>query len=654
MSEAGREPQNARKSQYGGIAGSGVFEKSVIGVIVIAALYFGSELFVPLAISVLLAFSLSPVVRFLRRPHVPKGLAVAVTVLLAFAIIFAVGAIVTRQVTELGTELPGYQAALKDKVRAISNFAGGKGGAIDRASNTLRDLQKELEKGSADSQTVPQLRYTQQSSPDSVNPIPVEVRPPPPTALQQIESIISVALSPLATVGIIVVFVIFLLLKQNDVRDRAIRLMGVHDLEKTTTALDDAGRRLSSYFLMLVVINTGFGTAIGLGLWLIGIPSPVLWGIMAMLMRFMPMVGVFIAAAIPLVLAAAVDPSWFMLGAVVILYLAAEGIMNVVVEPLLQSSSTGLSSLAILLAAAFWTLLWGPIGLLLAVPLTAVLVVLGRHVDGLNFLHVLLGDSPPLTPAESFYQRMLANDPHEAAEQAERLLKDKSLIDYYDDVVMEGLRLAQTDADLQKLELSRLPDIRDAAVSMIEALSDQLAENGRETLGAAADLPEAWRAEGAVICVAGQSALDELSAIILMQLLQHQGFKPTLMRMTDVSTAHMQGTEHSGVKLVCISMLDVEHRGAYVKFLIRRLRRIFPGVNLLGGFWKYSDSDPRKMDILGGATVDGKVKSLAEAVAYCLQQAGNEIRVAATKPASDGNVLSLDRVIVESAAAIQM
>ncbi len=635
MSTTDLVPQPVSKYPRGSYGGSAVLEKSVIGVIVIAALYFGSELFVPLAISVLLAFSLSPVVRFLRRRSVPQGLAVTVTVLLTFMIIFIFGAVVTTQVTELGTELPRYQAALKEKVRAINTLTGGKGGAIDRASDTLRDLQQELEKGSADNQAPAPPRGRVESDRDGVKPIPVEIRLPPPTALQQIESIIAVTLSPVATVGIIIVFVIFLLLQQKDVRDRAIRLLGAHDLERTTVALDDAGRRLSSYFLMLVLMNAGFGAAIGLGLWFIGIPTPVLWGILAMLMRFMPMVGVFIAAAIPGVLAAAVDPGWFMLGAVVTLYLAAEGIMNLVVEPLLQSSSTGLSVLAILLAAAFWTLLWGPIGLLLAVPLTAVLVVLGRHVEGLNFLHVLLGDTPPLTPAESFYQRMLANDPHEAAEQAEKLLKEKPLIDYYDDVVMEGLRLAQTDADLQKLELSRLPDIRNAAVSMIEALSEQLAESGKETLDAAAELPEAWREEGAVTCVAGQSALDELGAIILTQLLRHQGFKPKLMSMADVSTAHMQGAEITGVKLVCISMLDIEHRGAYLKFLVRRLRRILPGVSLLAGLWKHDENDVRQMEIVRSVPVDGRVTSLAEAVTYCLNQASKDVKATETQPAAE-------------------
>ena len=620
MNKIGRASQVMHINRYSNFGGSGMLEKSVVAVTLIGALHFGSELFVPLAISVLLAFALSPVVRFMRRRRVPHGLAVGVTVVLTFVIIFFVGAIVTSQVTELGNELPRYQQALKDKVKTISSFAGGKGGAIERASETLRDLQKELEDGqSADA---PAGRPPSGQPPQRANaPIPVEVHAQPPTALQQISGIIAVALSPLATAGIIIVFVIFLLLKQTDVRDRAIRLLGVHDLEKTTRALDDAGRRLSSYFLMLVLMNAGFGAAIGLGLWVIGIPNPILWGIIATLLRFMPMVGVFIAAAIPVVLAAAVDPGWMMLGAVVALYLIAEGFMNLVVETWLQTTSTGLSALAILLAAAFWTLLWGPIGLLLAVPLTAVLVVLGRHVEGLNFLHVLLGDAPALTPAESFYQRMLAGDPHEAAEQAEKLLKDKPAIEYYDDVVMEGLRLAQTDADLMKLEASRLADIRETALSMIEALSDQMAE-GTDPAAAAVQLSEDWRAEGAITCVAGHSALDELAAIMLMQVLRYEGFSPKLMTMADISAAHLQGAEINGTKLVCISIFDADHRGPYLKFLIRRLRRILPHARFLGAFWKHDVDNARLAEISG--IVPDQVKTLAEAVAYIVNKASVE------------------------------
>lgn len=594
-----------------------VFYKAVIGSIAVAMLYLGQELFVPLGIAVLLAFSMSPVVRFIRRSGLSKGLAIAVTVAIAFLAIFAVGAVITSQITQLTTELPRFQTSLKAKVRAFNKYAGSEGGAIDQASNTLRDLEKELNNsGSAAPATAGRGPMPLDKNSNTGQRVPVEVYPPPPTALEQIESIISVALSPLTTVGIIIVFVVFLLLKQNDVRDRAIRLMGAHDLEKTTTAMEDAGTRLSSYFLTLVVMNAGFGVVIGVGLWAIGIPNAILWGIVAMLLRFMPVIGVLIAAAIPMLLAAAVDPGWIMLGAVAALYLAAEGVMNLVVEPMAQSSSTGLSALAIMLAAAFWTLLWGAIGLLLAVPLTAVLVVLGRHVEGLSFLHVLLGDSPPLTPAESFYQRMLAGDPLEAAEQAEVILKDKSLTAYFDDVVMEGLRHAQIDADRQKLEQSRLADIRDTATAMIEMLTEPA--TATDGTGDAAPLPESWRQEGAVVCVAGQSALDELGAMMLAHLLTQQGFRPRLMRMSDISSAQMQGDAVAGVKMVCISLFDIENRYAYLKFLMRRLGRIFPSVPHLGGFWKFDASDTRQADMITKAGLVDRVGTLADAVAMCL------------------------------------
>lgn len=597
-----------------------VFYKAVIGSIAVTMLYLGQELFVPLAIAVLLAFSLSPVVRFIRRIGLSKGLAIAVTVAIAFVAIFAVGAVITSQISQLTTELPRIQTSLKAKVKAINDYAGSEGGAIDQASNTLRDLQKELNKGdqAAPAETGRGLTPLGQTD-TTIQRVPVEVYPPPPTALEQLESIISVALSPLTTLGIIIVFVVFLLLKQTDVRDRAIRLMGSHDLEKTTTAMEDAGTRLSSYFLTLVVMNAGFGVVIGAGLWAIGIPNAILWGIVAMLLRFMPVIGVFIAAAIPAILAAAVDPGWVMLGAVVALYLSAEGVMNLVVEPLAQSSSTGLSALAIMLAAAFWTLLWGAIGLLLAVPLTAVLVVLGRHVSGLSFLHVLLGDSPPLTPAESFYQRMLAGDPLEAAEQAEVILKEKTLTAYFDDVVMEGLRHAQFDADRQTLEAARLADIRDTAKAMIEMLTEPtLAQDGT---GDATSLPESWRQEGAVVCVAGQSALDELGSMILAHLLSQQGFRPRLMRMSEISSAQLQGDAVAGVKFVCISLFDIENRYAYLKFLMRRLGRIFPSVPLLGGFWKFDASDKHQSDMIAKAGLVDRVGTLADAVSMCLAKA---------------------------------
>ena len=455
-------------------------EMAIVGFIIVITLYFGQVVFVPLALAVILSFVLAPGIRLLKRAGLPNAPSVILVVFVAFAIIFGVGALITQQVGTLAKELPRYQITLKEKIVALREATAGSGGAFQQASDTLKDLQKQLETPSAGAGAPPvSVTVTPLPGPlggngaGSGKPIPVEVHTPAPTPLDQLQTIIGIVLEPLATFGAVLLFVLFLLLQREDVRDRAIRLMGSHDLEKSTTAMDDAGDRLSKYFLGMTAINAGFGVLIGVGLWIIGVPSPVLWGVLAMLMRFVPFIGSFIAAACPLMLAAAVDPGWSMFLWTLALYAISEPIMGSVIEPLVQSHRTGLSPLAIVLAAAFWTLLWGPIGLLLAIPLTVVLVVLGRHVERLEFLHVVLGDSPPLSPPERFYQRMLAGDPAEAVEQAEKYIKDRPLIDYYDEVVIEGLRLAQADADRGTLEPSRLADIRDTGDIVIDALADQ-------------------------------------------------------------------------------------------------------------------------------------------------------------------------------------
>lgn len=604
-----------------------LFQKSVIAALAIAALYFGRELFMPVAIAVLLAFALAPVVRFLKRLGAPKGVAVSVTVLLTFAGIFALGAGLTTQISHLAQELPRYQTSLKEKVRTIGSLAGSEGGAIDVASATLRDLGNELSKGPDAAATTRTPAGPAAAQPLPPHRVAVESYPPPPTAFEQMQSIIAVALAPLATAGVIVVLVIFLLLDQADVRDRLIRLAGAHDFERTTAALTEAGLRLGAYFLTLVAMNAGYGLFIGIGLWAIGLPNAMLWGILATVMRFIPYVGGLIAAGLPIVLAAAIGPGWSMLAMVVALYLVAEGAMNFIVEPLLQSSSTGMSTLAILLAAAFWTLLWGPIGLVIAIPMTALLVVLGRHVEGLHFLHVLLGDAPPLTPAQRFYQRMLARDPLEAAEQAEKQLKDMSLTSYYDDVIMEALRHAQTDADEGKLETGRLTDIRDSALPVVEAMAEIAAEPGPEEI--ASDLAAEWRAEGAVLCISGSSALDETGAAILAQLLQRRGLRPRLLTMGDIASVHLQGSAVEGARIACISMFDIANRGTFLRFLVRRLGRILPGVPLVGGFWRFDPEEPGHAQVLNAAPVSGHVQSLQEAVDRILAAARQDSKAAA-------------------------
>ena len=409
----------------------------LIGVVVVVALYLGREVLIPIALAVLLTFVLAPLVRLLQGLYFPRIIAVTVVGLFAFAAIFGLGALMVSQVNQLAGELPKYQATLGDKIQSLRGVVGGTG-TLERASEVLRDLSKEID------------RPNNNASPSSLSengasskPIPVEIKQPDPGALQTLAALITPLIHPLTTTGIVAIFVIFILLQRQDLRNRLVRLAGAQDLQRTTAALDDAGQRLSRLFLTQLALNASFGCVIGLGLWIIGVPSAALWGMLAMIMRFVPYIGALISAIFPLILAAAVGPGWTMFLTTAALFIVAETIVGQAIEPMVYGQSTGLSPVAVIVSATFWTWLWGPVGLILATPLSMCLVVVGRHVDRLEFLEVMFGDQPPLTPAELIYQRMLANDPIEAAEQARTFLKERSLVEYYDEILLEGLRLAE-------------------------------------------------------------------------------------------------------------------------------------------------------------------------------------------------------------------
>jgi len=398
---------------------------------IVAALYFARDVLVPIALAVLLSFVLAPLVRRLQSWRFPRVVAVFIVAIFAFSIIFGLGAFMVSQVSQLANDLPRYQSTLRDKIQSLQGVATG-AGPLERASDVLKDLKKQLDKPAAAPTADPSLSSQAQSN----RPIPVEVRQPDPGALQVLRALIEPLIHPLTTTGIVVIFVIFILLQQSDLRNRLVRLAGAKDLHRTTAALDDAGQRLSRLFLTQLVLNASFGVVIGLALWLIGVPSAPLWGMLAMIMRFVPYIGALISAVFPVVLAAAVGPGWTMVLMTGALFLIAESIVGQAIEPLIYGHSTGLSPVAVITAATFWTWLWGPIGLILATPLTMCLVVLGRHVDQLKFLDVMFGDEPPLTPAELIYQRMLARDPVEAADQARVFLREKPLTTYYDEIYL--------------------------------------------------------------------------------------------------------------------------------------------------------------------------------------------------------------------------
>ena len=438
----------------------------LVVVAIVAALYFGREVLLPMALAVLLSFVLAPPVRLLQRLYLPRFAAVTIVVLLAFGVIFALGTLMFTQISQLAGDLPRYQSNLGEKIQTLRG-ATTASGTLEQASQVLRNLQKELDRPKT-------AKPGSSSTPDAGavpdRPIPVEVRQPDPGALQTLATLISPLIQPLATTGIILIFVVFILLQQQDLRNRLIRIAGSHDLQRTTLAMDDAGKRLSRLFLMQLALNATFGLIIGVGLWAIGVPSAPLWGLLAMALRFVPYIGAIVAAIFPLIVATAVDPGWSMMLMTAALFLVVEPLIGQVIEPMVYGHSSGLSPVAVVVSAAFWTWLWGPIGLILATPLTMCLVVLGRHVERLRFLEVLLGDRPALSPSESAYQRMLAGDPIETTEQAQSFLKDRTLTEYYEQVLMGALRLAWTDLQRGRLDQQEAERIRNTVSELVEDL----------------------------------------------------------------------------------------------------------------------------------------------------------------------------------------
>jgi len=625
-----------------------------IGVIVIGVLDFAREIFVPLALAILLSFALGPLVLLLRRWHLGRRPSVIASVAVAFLLIFGIGTLIGGQLAHLAEDLPLYQSNIKEKIRTLRGTAA-ESGIVERASGMLKDLSDEMTKTALPVTVPPADRKASGSravAPRGVQqqpPIPVEIHQPDPTALQIIQSIVGPLLQPLATTGIVIIFVIFFLLQREDLRDRFIRLAGPRDLQRTTRALDDAGYRLSRYLLVQIAINASFGIVIGIGLWIIGIPNPVLWGIFAMLLRFVPYIGPVIAALFPATLALAVDPGWSMLLWTGALFLVVEPITGQVVEPLVYSHSTGLSAVAVVLAAAFWTWLWGPVGLLLSTPLTLCLVVLGRHVERLEFLDIVLGDQPALTPDENFYQRMLAEDPDEAAHQAELFLKEKSLAAYYDEVAIKGLALAQLDVNRGALDHERRVRIKEAVEGVIDDLADHADASppaaAADEAGAAAqpraapgNVPAGGGPEKAVLCIAGRGSLDEAAAAMLAQLLARQGIGARVVSGAEVSAAKLFRLEVTGTQVACLSYLEAGGL-TNARYLVRRLRRKLPRARIVVGFWTLTGEDAVRRDALKETGADLVVASLRDAVDAVVASARDEAGGLATSPPSAAKVI---------------
>jgi predicted PurR-regulated permease PerM len=546
-------------------------------VLAIGALYFGRDIFIPFALSILLAFALTPFVNWFRRLKLPRIAAVLVAVTLAFVLIGGIAFVVGRQVVQLGGNLPSYQTTITQKIRSLQASAPG-GSMVDKVTTTIQDLSKEIS-GADKPAPAPTGTGLGSGTTPPQEPVTVRLERPEAQPLDVIRSVVGPLLAPLATAGLVIVFVIFILLEQEDLRDRFIKLAGAGDLQKSTQALNDAAARVSRYLLMQLVVNLTYGVPIGLALYLIGVPNAVLWGLLAAVLRFVPYLGPFLAALFPIALAVAVDPGWSMLLWVVALFLVAELISNNVVEPWLYGSSTGLSSLAIIMAAIFWTTLWGPVGLFLATPLTVCLVVIGRYVPQLEFLGVLLGSDPVLAPEERLYQRLLAGNLEEAVEMAETYVDEQSSRAFYDHVAMPALRLAENDRQRSTTDTNYRRQVASTATCVVREIADHVREKAAQAAKKEGVPTPDEAAAGAVrvLCIAGRTELDGAAAEMVAQALEERSIGARVLPPISVSEGALGQLDLAGIDVVCLSYLHPQPQ-VFARYICRRLRRRAPHV----------------------------------------------------------------------------
>jgi predicted PurR-regulated permease PerM len=615
----------------------------LIGVIVVAAMYFAREVLIPIALAGILSFMLAPVVRFLQRLRLPRVLAVLIAAVLAFVAIFFLARTLVSEVERLAENLPAYQETIAKKIESIRGRSGGTTGTLERARGVLNELNKQL----AGAQQKP----GETAPPADINAIespwiPVEVHEPPGAPLETLVSLINPLLGPLATTTLIVVFVIFILIQQEDLRDRLIRLAGSTDIPHTTAALDEAGRRLSRLFLTQLTINAGFGAAVGLGLAAIGVPTPFVWGVLAGILRFVPFVGPILGAIFPLALALSIGSGWSMALWTIGLFVVLEGVTGQVIEPIFEGRSTGLTPIAIIIAATFWAWLWGPVGLVIATPLTVVLVALGRHVEALKFFDVLLGDQPALSESQVFYHRMLSNDPLAVVEHAKSFMARHSLSHYCDHVARPALALAHKDVERGFLGVEQLETFRAAVEGLFADIVHEFRALKRDVQGGKQPQPQpqslpfvrpddligAWRTQAPLVAVGTYSDLDGAAASMVAMVAGAHGVSARVLLPSTLSAANLADLDLSDAALVCLSYFDCK-TPARIQYAARRAKSKAPDAKIMLGLWTATDSVVEAIRAEVGA--DFAVNTLHDAATIILAEAsgGKPIRDE-TKPSS--------------------
>ena len=556
--------------------------------IVVAALYFARDILIPLAFALTLTLILSPAVAWLSKIHIIRTPAVMIIILLSLGVTGELGWVIASQLIDVVNQLPNYRENISTKIAAMRTPTKG---PLGRAAASVEELTKELSNAEAPSPSALPGRSTKRSSavPSNV-PVPVAIVEPPRSGVQYVRDLTRAFVAPISMSGIVLIFTVFMLLKKEDLRNRLLRLVGLGQLNVMTQALDDATQRVSRYLLLQFLVNAVFGLLVGLGLYFIGVPYAVLWGTVSALLRLVPYVGTLAAGVLPLALSMVVFNTWAPPLMVLGLYVVLELITGNVVEPWLYGVHTGISSLAVLVAAVFWTVLWGPAGLILSTPLTVCLLVLGRYVPQLSFLHILLGDDPVLEPQARLYQRLLAMDQTEAQSVVDAFLKEHPLIDIYDQVLIPALSLAEQDRHRGAIDGSREEFLFLSINDIIAELSAyQAAAAPREVDRVNGDSePSKIRLTNPrILCVPAYDQADEITATMLAQFLEHQGEVAISFPLTPGAIDVLRTVKPVAGDIVCISALP-PYAFNPVRKMCQQIRARFPKVTVVVGVWGFS------------------------------------------------------------------
>jgi predicted PurR-regulated permease PerM len=585
---------------------------------VVGILYLAREILIPLAFAIVLSMILAPAVALLQKLRIGRVPSALFVFVIAACSAAAIGWVIVNDFVEVAVGLPQYRENIDRKLQAF-NAPGTS--ALGRAADSVKELSNQL------STVKPVSPPSDVPSPSAIKPpvgpraanrpMPVQVVQAPANDLDYAADLLKPMIRPLAICGMVLIFTLYLLIEHHDLRNRIFRLAGMGQLNLMTQALDDATKRVSRYLLLQLLVNLCFGVVWGTGLYLIGVPYAALWGAIAALLRLVPYVGSLVAAALPLLLSLAVFDGWRSPLMVGLLYGALELTTGNFVEPWLYGSHTGISSLALLLTTVFWSALWGPAGLILSTPLTVCVVVLGRYVPQFSFLHVLLGDEAPLAAEAQVYQRLLAMDDPEARAVIDRYLKDHSLTQLYDSVLIPALTFAEQDRHKGALDPAREEFFFLSIKEMLADLPDSSSDSGPENVEASPETKAAWPA-GRVICIPSRDEADEISAAMLSQLLERGGCNNVSFPLDPNLLPLMQNIKLSQDDVICISALP-PFALSHAKTVCHQLRTHFPRTRIILGVWGFAGDAERAMERFQAPRPDCLVTSLEQAISAVLE-----------------------------------